>query len=275
MVKVNFNIRTTVICSLLCLLFFRLSFWQWERHLQKISLVKELKEKIVAPPVEIGSINWSEENWKSQIYRRVKVTGSYDFDHEFIVKNRRFNGLAGVIVITPLKIKDSSNTILVNRGFIPLELSHRGKRESYQLTKDVDITGILKESAYKKIFAPSDASNQNGVWVDAWLRVEIPQLQKQFPYKLLPAYLEEISTDTPAAKIADELINYTSERSEMFSLAASRAVPTLDSIKEYKLPVPLPEKYSSPVRHIEYVWEWAIMGIGTIIIGLILQLKRI
>lgn len=51
-------------------------------------------------------------------YRKVFVTGTFDYDHEILLGPRTREGELGFHVITPLIRGDGLDTILVNRGFV-------------------------------------------------------------------------------------------------------------------------------------------------------------
>src|SRR5262245_29431511 len=53
----------------------------------------------------------------SMRFRRVEVSGTYDFDHEFVVTTRTRNGAPGVHIITPLRRPGIDTAVLVNRGW--------------------------------------------------------------------------------------------------------------------------------------------------------------
>ena len=56
-------------------------------------------------------------------WQRVEARGTFDADHQFVVRYRSNGGVDGYEVVTPLRT--ASGTVLVDRGFIPLE---RGTR---------------------------------------------------------------------------------------------------------------------------------------------------
>ena len=54
------------------------------------------------------------------IFRRVRMSGTYDADHEVLARFRSRKGLPGYEVVTPL-VTDAG-VVLVNRGWVPLDL---------------------------------------------------------------------------------------------------------------------------------------------------------
>lgn len=51
--------------------------------------------------------------------QRVIVTGSFDLEHEFVLRGRSHDGAPGVEIATPFRIEGSDSAIIVIRGFVP------------------------------------------------------------------------------------------------------------------------------------------------------------
>ncbi|RMG39991.1 MAG: SURF1 family protein [Candidatus Dadabacteria bacterium] len=267
----------TVTSILLAVGMLRLSYWQWERHLSKKAYIAKLEENLKKPPLtkeELLKIALAE--WPSYIHRRVIISGDYDFKHEMVLRNRRLDKVPGVHVLTPLKISGTSKFILVDRGFIPLEFSTPDKRTVFQKPKTISFTGLIKASVPRRPLSPRDPeAGPDKPWVDAWLRVNLDKIAKQLPFKILPVYLEIIPKNDSAADIERNIIKSDSDKAEMLFLP-SRALankPVSRELSEY--PVPVFNTVVPPGRHLGYVYEWAFMALGTLIGGLLLQLKRI
>jgi surfeit locus 1 family protein len=265
----------------------RASYWQYGRHQEKQIYIKKLSQRVEEPIMAISQMIksiaepgaeklYQAESFDNYIFRRVEVEGVYLYQQEFLLRNRRFQGFPGVHVITPLKIKDSQESILVSRGFIPQKLSTREHRIKFQKEiGETKIVGLIKEDSPRKFLAPRDPQVGAGrAWVDAWLRVDITQIQKQLPYKVLPIYLETI--ERPDAKgIEAEIVNSSSGKDEMLFLGASNSAIKSDSqIPDLNYPVPVFDTVIPPGRHKGYIYEWAFMAVMTLLIGVVLQLRR-
>jgi surfeit locus 1 family protein len=103
----------TALTVLLCVLFFYLGRWQWQKgdarqaEWDKFSVGAER----VAP---LGSRGVDEV----PKYQRVSLVGHFDADHQFLLDNRSYQGRAGFEVLTPLQ-RPNGRSVLVDRGWVP------------------------------------------------------------------------------------------------------------------------------------------------------------
>ena len=126
--------------------------------------------------------------------RRVIVRGSYDPGQEIVLRNRALNGTPGVHVITPLRITGTGTAVLVDRGWIPYEQAAPADRVAFGApVGDVEIHGLAHVSQQRVgRFSPADPPlTADRPRLDEWFRVDIPRIQQQIPYTLLPIYVEE------------------------------------------------------------------------------------
>ncbi len=277
----RFSLRVTIICLFLVLAMLRASYWQYQRHLQKMEYIKVIEARVKAPLTPLTDVLASISNpevasaWADFEYRRVSVSGSYDYTNEMLLKNRRLENFPGNYTLTPLKIDGTNFVVIVSRGFIPLPNSPRDTRKIYQKALAENFTGLIKASAVQRLFAPADApTGPQYPWVDSWLRVDLPKMRKQLPYAILPVYLELMESSVVTG-IEEKIVSARSSREEMFFLPGQEnAIPAPDAIPKLNYPVPVFDTVAPPGRHKGYVYEWAIMALITTLIGIVLQLKR-
>ena len=235
-----------VLAIIFCLLCFRLSYWQWERHLEKEALIETFSERIKENPKTISKT--------SLPFSRVIVEGEYDFDREVIVRNRRVDGIAGVFLITPLKTKDGLN-VLVNRGFIPLA----SKKEQFRENNKDSFTGLVKESQGSSWFSLASG--------DTWEKVDIEGIQENLPYKILPFFVEKLD----AAPSQSMVVSSSSGKEDILNMSSNRSIATV-SDKNFPLPA-----YSTTVpaaRHLGYVYEWIFIGLLALAINGLMIRRR-
>jgi surfeit locus 1 family protein len=98
---------------LLTLLFLALGCWQLNRLAQRRAANALLLARINLPPL---SIDGSALDPEADNLRRAVVHGVFDHTEEMVLRNRTYNELPGVHVLTPLRIAGSEAAILVDRG---------------------------------------------------------------------------------------------------------------------------------------------------------------
>ena len=275
-IRFRFSWKVTIICCLLAAGMVRASFWQWDRHQKKQLYVEKLLHNLEQPIVdfnELGSI--SNEHVSQYIFRRVKVSGEFDYNYEMILRNRRYEDSPGVFVLTPFKIANHDKYTLVSRGFLPLSHSTPEDRKKFQKIKSQSFTAIIKEGASKRFLAPADPPTGQGMpWVDGWLRVDINNISKQLPYSLMPFYLEIMPEENVNAA-SKRILTSSSGREDIFNLTSRiEGIKQITVADENVYPIPVFDTVIPPARHLGYVYEWAIMAFMTLCIGLVLQLRR-
>lgn len=281
-----FSKKISIISFILVLLMIRASYWQYERYQWKLGLIKEMENNLNIPPTSLDEIKAIyDKNPELIIHRRVEVSGVYDFEHEIVIRNRRFKDEPGVFVITPLKVSSSSSSyyILVNRGFLPLSKSTKEKRQIYRMpTEEVRLVGLVKESSTPKFLAPGDpVTGKDLPWADSWERVNIEGINRQIPYQLLPFYIEIMAIGDKNGialpsneEVAEKMIDTRAGKEELLILPMRGHFGGPTTFKDSELPIPVFDTYIPPGRHYGYIFEWAIMAIATFSIALGLQFRK-
>lgn len=261
-----------VFCALFALIFFRLSYWQYERHQAKLKIIQQLEERITQPPKALSSLSAAEKADPS--FRKVIIEGTYDYSYEMILRNRKQGKSAGAHILTPLTMTDGQ-TIIVNRGFAPLEFASKDSRIKLHRPTSARFVGLLKEAQQKSFLAPSDPATGPGKpWVDAWLRPDIKGMQAQIATPLLPFYAEVIG-DPNDTELESKIIQAKSEKAEIFMPTEQiyNLVDVEESFDPSHYPLPAFDPVVPPGRHLGYIFEWGAMGICTLLIGIILCLR--
>ena len=274
--KFRFSLKVTLVTGALAIGMVCASVWQWNRHLQKQDLIQHLHETLTLEPIPLSTLLATDQQWERLTFRRIKVSGTYDFEHEMLLRNRNLEGRAGVHAITPLKVDNSDSHLLVDRGFIPLGRETKEKRALYQKPPHVELYGLVKNSMSSKFMAPNDPPTGDArPWVDQWLRVNIPQMQAQLPYSVLPVYIE-VMEDPNDPLLASKIVREGSAgRNDVLMLSGQKSVENfgMDS-PDINYPIPTYDITPPPDIHLGYVYEWAFMALITVGIGVIIQLKR-
>lgn len=96
--------------ALFVLLFSALGGWQVSRGLEK-------RADQAAFGAETGFAAW-QDGMEIRPYQRLKATGRYDGDRQFLLENITRNGRPGYYLLTPLVALDDEPLLLVNRGWL-------------------------------------------------------------------------------------------------------------------------------------------------------------
>ena len=268
--RFRFSPRVTITCLVLAALMVRLSVWQWDRHLQKQAEIEQMIQRLESPIIELSTAS-STLPVSELPYRRVSVRGSYDFAHEMVLRNRRYEGRPGVYALTPLRLAGSDRVVLVNRGFVPMEQAQREARGEFHRAPEAEFVGLVKSPQTQRLFAPGDPpAGQGHPWVDAWLRVDIAAMNRQLPYELLPFYVEIMTAPEEAGRAARTIVRSDVKREDV--IFAALAPASAPASTDY--PVPMLDAVIPAGRHLGYVYEWAFLATITLLIGAILQLRR-
>jgi surfeit locus 1 family protein len=176
-----------------------LGFWQLGRLSERRALNAEIKSHLSQPPV---TITGETPGVATLEYRRVTVTGAFDFSQEIVLRNRAKNEIAGVHLLTPLQIVGSDKAVLVDRGWIAYTAADPQTRAAYASpTGLVTLTGLIRLSQSRPSpLAPLDPPlGPDLPRLDAWYWIDIPRIQQQVPYPLLPFFIEQDAGPDPAS----------------------------------------------------------------------------
>lgn len=191
----NYHFSPSLLPSIAALIVFSvllsLGFWQLDRAEEKRGIERSVHQ---AQKQQALNLNEAEsavpEHLLKSIYRRTRVEGSYDGQHQFLYDNRTHKGKSGYHVLTPLRFKNKDQwvTVMVNRGWIPYEGS-RDNIPSIEVTQEVQMVEgeirnpsqsiVLSEVPFNAASFPMTIQN-----------ISLPSLSKQLGYPLLPIVIE-------------------------------------------------------------------------------------
>lgn len=131
--------------ALLFLGFCGLGVWQLQRLAWKLDLIARTEARVHAPATPPpGPAAWTALSARSDEYRRVRISGTFDNARETLVQAVTEAG-PGYWVMTPLRA-DAGYTVLVNRGFVPESLSAAASRQPGLSAGPTSVTGLLRMS---------------------------------------------------------------------------------------------------------------------------------
>lgn len=147
-----------VFVALLGVAFVSLGNWQLDRLAQR----KERNATTITneqKPVQPYEQVFTHPITDADQWQRVEARGTFDADHQFVVRYRSNGGADGYEVLTPLRT--ASGAVLVDRGFIPLE---RGTRipsvAPAPPTGEATVVGHVRRNERGRRAATAPAGNQ-------------------------------------------------------------------------------------------------------------------
>lgn len=152
-----------------------LGVWQLERLQWKLALIAQVERAMQASPVSVASALGGSENMSladriaRADYRRVEVRGQFRNADEVYFFTTAQDGTPVVHVITPLVVSglcaklptapcggnSGEVTILVDRGYVPLEGRDAATRPLGELEGEREVVGILRAPAGRSSFTPA------------------------------------------------------------------------------------------------------------------------
>ncbi|WP_156724340.1 SURF1 family cytochrome oxidase biogenesis protein [Streptomyces apocyni] len=110
----------TLLALVLIPVMVELGFWQLHRHQHRVAQNALIAENLDAAPVPVTQLTEPGHTVpRADYWRRVTATGTYDTEHEVVVRRRtNSDDRVGFHVLTPL-VLDGGRVLLVNRGWVP------------------------------------------------------------------------------------------------------------------------------------------------------------
>ncbi|XP_063392850.1 surfeit locus protein 1 [Cydia fagiglandana] len=154
---------------------FGLGCWQVYRLQWKLELIDILQAKSNSTPVPMPTDFSALEKME---YKPVKVKGEFLHDKEILIgpralidnEHQRFGSLVsdpkknqGWLVVTPFKLSDTGEVILVNRGWIHQSMRPKDKREPSMIKGEVELTGVVRLTEKRAPFMPKN-NPEKGSW---------------------------------------------------------------------------------------------------------------
>jgi surfeit locus 1 family protein len=175
--------------------FIRLGFWQLDRLAQRRAYNARVEAEISQSPLNLNqplSLNLL----PAMEFRMAVVKGVYDFSHEVLLRNQVWGNQLGAHVLTPLKIQGVPYAVLVDRGWIPFEQSSPNARQQFDEPGQVSVNGMIRDSQTSRTAAVGAAQNGSGGQQDAFIEVNLDNIQKQMDLKLLPVFIQQAPDPT-------------------------------------------------------------------------------
>ncbi len=107
-----------IVAVIAAALFIRLGTWQLDRLVERRDRNADHAALAAAAPLELPGASAAMPPTDSLLWRRVRLTGEWDFSDEIVIRGRAALGSPGVHVVTPLRL-ERGPAVLVLRGWLP------------------------------------------------------------------------------------------------------------------------------------------------------------
>lgn len=154
----------TVMTVVMLITLLGLGTWQVQRHAWKSDLIAKLKSRSQSAAVALPAADAPPEEIE---FQRVRVSGTFLHEHEFLLLGRSRRGSPGLHVLTPLRRSNGEGYALIDRGWIPFERRAPASRTEGQVTGEVSFEGIVRIVRGPGMFTPeNDPKGNNWYFID-------------------------------------------------------------------------------------------------------------
>ena len=166
-----------------------LGTWQVKRLIWKEGLIAAIEKAnheapITTLPADATALNALE-------FRHVILTGQWVKNVEYHLFPRWYQGNQGYWIITPLTLRDR-RTILINRGWVPLEKKDPATRPETLVRGSARVEGILRLGGERNYFTPESSSTKN-IWFARDIEAMAASKQLQ---NILPVMVDRVGTQS-------------------------------------------------------------------------------
>ncbi|HNQ98771.1 MAG TPA: SURF1 family protein [Trueperaceae bacterium] len=215
-------------------LFINFGFWQLRRLEQRRAVNAVMDSRAHLPPQPLASA--LPVGSEVPQYLPVTVVGTFDPEHEVLLRGRSLDGRPGFNLLTPLVLDDDSageyrgGAVLIERGWVPYDHDSVPVADALPPTGSVTVSGELRAPQSPPtgpLAAIAAHDPPDGPLVQSFY-VDVKRLAPQMPYPLVPAYVV-LRQQTPP--------------------------------NEQRLPEPIPANEMSEGPHLGYALQWFGMAL--------------
>ena len=226
------------------------SLGNWQ--INRLAWKAELLDKISAAYAQDAGKNpLNDSNWNTQlVFSRGFLKGRYRHDKEILIAPRTYEGAPGYHVLTPLQLSGDKGTIIVNRGWIPLDQNSPDAHWGRAIAHEVIVTGMIRRVPDVNMFV-----SENNIAKDEWYRID----------------LEQIS----AARELGVLIPYVFYAEEKEKSSAQDELSAMQKADKSRMsPLPAATKIQPNNNHKQYAFFWYAMALVLVVVFALRFLKR-
>jgi surfeit locus 1 family protein len=163
--------------------FVRLGFWQLGRLDERRAANRAAAEARAELPRQLGV--GADRTAEELSERWVEASGAFDHSHEIVIRGQAFQGMPGVLVVTPLRLAAGDSAVLVLRGFVPAADAVRAEIDSLRESGAVRVRGLATPIPTGG-GQPLEYGGRT-----TWARLDLAALRTRLPYPVLPVLLRQ------------------------------------------------------------------------------------
>jgi surfeit locus 1 family protein len=168
-------------------IFVRLGFWQLHRLAERRERNALVRSRLDTPEVGVTTLTGDTASLR---FRRVRVTGTPDYDHELVWAARSYRGSPGVNLLTPIRLPGRDTAVIVDRGWV-----YSPDGETVDLAKwhdrDSVFTGYVEE-------LPAIDGSMSATHPRAITRLGYAAMKKALPFPVAPVFIVMLGDSTIA-----------------------------------------------------------------------------
>ncbi|ASU56195.1 SURF1 family cytochrome oxidase biogenesis protein [Nocardiopsis dassonvillei] len=204
MLKVLFSQRMLAFHALVLVLvpsFVWLGFWQLDRAGQRGAAVDLQQSNLAADPVPVAELTRvGEDVDPDDRWRTVEADGTWDTEHELLLRNRDGSGGVGFHVLTPL-VTEEGTAVLVNRGWVERGETALDQPEVPPAPEGtVEVAGRLH---YSETEENTGLRNRDDLPEGQLMMVDVDQIAADLPYPVYGGYVD-LTRQDPMPEVAPE-----------------------------------------------------------------------
>lgn len=164
-----------VIVAAVCV---RLGFWQLHRRVERKARNALITSRLDSAEIDVAALP---RDSAAARFRRVRVSGVPDYEHQLIFAARSYRGSPGVNLLTPIRIPGRDTAVIVNRGWAYAP-DGATVDESKWKEPDSTFTGYVEE-------LPSAGGASYASRPRVIARLAYDAVAKAVPYPVAPVYV--------------------------------------------------------------------------------------
>ncbi len=183
--------------------FIWLGFWQLDRWEQRSASVRLQQDNLAADPVPVDELTGvGRDVDPADRWRTVEATGTWDTEHEILLRNRDGSQGVGFHVLTPL-VTEGGPAVLVNRGWVQRGETALDRPEVPPAPEGtVEVAGRLH---YSETEENTGLRNRDDLPEGQLMMVDVPMIAEELPYPVYGGYVE-LTRQDPAPDPAPERV---------------------------------------------------------------------